>query len=88
MKFYSVVAKSYNELYKEEQIRKLNLIKNEVEVIPPLLDIGCGTGISTNFLTKDSIGIDNNKEMLLRTVFTLMLKACRLKMVHLTPLSP
>lgn len=64
MKFYSVVAKSYNELYKEEQIRKLNLIKNEVEVIPPLLDIGCGTGISTNFLTKDSIGIDNNKEML------------------------
>ena len=64
MKFYTNISKGYNELYKEEQLQKLKVIKENLKIIPPLLDIGCGTGISTNFFKVKAIGIDNNKEML------------------------
>ena len=46
---YNKIAKSYNELHKEEQIKKLEIIKKNIKIIPPLLDVGCGTGISTNY---------------------------------------
>jgi len=61
---YKYISKSYNELHKEEQIKKLNIIKKNLKIIPPLLDVGCGTGISTNFFKVKSIGIDNCKEMI------------------------
>ena len=61
---YNKIAKSYNELHKEEQIKKLEIIKKNIKIIPPLLDVGCGTGISTNSFNVVSIGIDNSKEML------------------------
>ena len=61
---YNKIAKSYNELHKEEQIKKLNILKKNVKIIPPLLDVGCGTGISTNYFHVVSIGIDNSKEMI------------------------
>ena len=61
---YKHISKSYNELHKEEQIKKLEIIKNNIEVISPLLDVGCGTGISANYFDIESIGIDNCKEMI------------------------
>ena len=61
---YNKIAKSYNELHKEEQIKKLEVIKKNIKIIPPLLDVGCGTGISTNYFNVVSIGIDNSKEMI------------------------
>lgn len=61
---YNHIAKSYNELHKEEQIKKLEIIKKNIKIIPPLLDVGCGTGISTNYFNVLSIGIDNSKEMI------------------------
>ena len=61
---YKHIAKSYNELYKEEQIKKLEIIKENIKIISPLLDVGCGTGISTNYFNVESIGIDNCKEMI------------------------
>jgi ubiquinone/menaquinone biosynthesis C-methylase UbiE len=61
---YNKIAKSYNGLHKEEQIKKLEIIKKDIKVISPLLDIGCGTGISTNYFNCVSVGIDNSKEML------------------------
>ena len=61
---YKHIAKSYNELHKEEQIKKLGIIKKNIKIIPPLLDVGCGIGISTNYFNCISIGIDNSKEML------------------------
>ena len=61
---YKHIAKSYNELHKEEQIRKLEIIKKNIKIISPLLDVGCGTGISTNYFNVESIGIDNSKEMI------------------------
>ncbi len=61
---YRYLAKSYNELHKEEQIKKLEIIRKYIKIIPPLLDIGCGTGISTNYFNVESFGIDNCKEMI------------------------
>ncbi|MEK6932455.1 MAG: class I SAM-dependent methyltransferase [Nanoarchaeota archaeon] len=61
---YNKIAKSYNELHKEEQVKKLEIIKKNIKIVPLLLDIGCGTGISTNYFNVVSIGIDNSKEMI------------------------
>ena len=61
---YKHIASSYNELHKQEQLAKLKIIKKHLRIIPPLLDVGCGTGISTNFFKVKSIGIDNCEEML------------------------
>ena len=61
---YKYIAKSYNELHKQEQIAKLKIIKKHLKLIPPLLDVGCGTGISTNFFKVNSIGVDCCEEMI------------------------
>src|SRR3989344_3688900 len=61
---YNKIAKSYNELHGEEQTKKLEIIKKNIKIIPPLLDVGCGTGISTNYFNCVSIGIDNSEEMI------------------------
>ena len=61
---YKYIAPSYDELHIEEQIKKLKIIKKNIKIKAPLLDIGCGTGISTNYFNIDSVGIDNCKEML------------------------
>ncbi len=63
---YNKIAKSYNELYEEEQLNKLDIIKRHIKIkkSDKLLDIGCGTGISTTFFDCKSIGIDKSKEML------------------------
>ncbi len=61
---YGKLASSYNELYEEEQVKKLELIKKHVKIIPPLLDVGCGTGISTNYFNVESVGVDSSKEMI------------------------
>ena len=58
---YNNIAKSYNELHGEEQIKKLDIIKKNIKIISPLLDVGCGTGISTNYFNVESVGVDNSK---------------------------
>ena len=66
MNYYSKIAGSYDKLYEEEQINKLKLISKYIKVKENdlLLDIGCGTGISTRFFKCKAIGIDNSKGML------------------------
>lgn len=65
---YSKIAKSYNSLYKEEQLKKLKIIKRLLKIKKQdlLLDIGCGTGISTEFFKEDCNpkGIDPCKELI------------------------
>lgn len=61
---YKHISKSYNELHGEEQLNKLRIIIKNIKIISPLLDVGCGTGISTNFFKIKSVGIDNCKEMI------------------------
>lgn len=64
--FYSMLSNSYNELYEEEQLKKLNLIKENIDIKNNslLLDIGSGTGISSSFFKCKSIALDNNLDML------------------------
>jgi len=61
---YHKIAKSYNKLHREEQLKKLAIIRQHIKIIPPLLDVGCGTGISTNYFGIEAVGADNCKEML------------------------
>jgi len=64
MNYYDKISKGYNDLHKEEQLKKVKLIikllniKNE-----SVLDIGCGTAFYSN-LFKNYTGIDNSQGML------------------------
>ena len=49
MQYYDKTASGYNELHKEEQLKKLELIKKHVDFTGLVLDIGAGTGISSEF---------------------------------------
>lgn len=64
--FYSIISDGYDELYKEEQLKKLNIIKENIKINKNclLLDIGSGTGISTSFFNCETIALDNNRDML------------------------
>lgn len=63
---YKDIYRGYDELYKQEQLEKLNIVKKYINVKKEdlLLDVGCGTGISTNFFDCKSIGVDSCFEML------------------------
>ncbi len=63
MTYYNQIASGYNELHREEQLKKLNFIAKYVKLESNGLDVGCGTGVSTGFF-KCSIGIDPSEELL------------------------
>ncbi|MBI2499747.1 class I SAM-dependent methyltransferase [Candidatus Woesearchaeota archaeon] len=68
MEYYNKIAKSYNELHKEEQSKKVNIILKYIRPRGLLLDIGAGTGISTKPFEKYCmcIALDPSKELLKR----------------------
>lgn len=47
--YYDSISEGYEELHREEQEKKMKIILSEVHVKPDdnLLDVGCGTGITT-----------------------------------------
>lgn len=51
MGYYDSISAGYEELYREEQLNKLSIIKSGINIGKgsKLLDIGCGTGISSGF---------------------------------------
>jgi ubiquinone/menaquinone biosynthesis C-methylase UbiE len=72
MNYYNEISQGYEELYKEEQIKKLNFIKLFLEKLNikikesyKLLDVGCGTGLTTQFWkSKIKTGIDPAKKLI------------------------
>ncbi|MFC1753317.1 class I SAM-dependent methyltransferase [Thermoproteota archaeon] len=66
MGYYDTIASGYDELHAEEQLKKLNLIKKDLKIdkTDTLLDVGCGTGISTEFWKCRKIGIDPSLELI------------------------
>ncbi|MBT5022562.1 class I SAM-dependent methyltransferase [Candidatus Woesearchaeota archaeon] len=51
MTYYDEIAQGYEELHYDEQIHKLKLISESLDIshINTILDVGCGSGISTRY---------------------------------------
>ena len=64
--FYNQISKGYDELHREEQLKKLKIISQHIKPKQnkTLLDVGCGTGISTKFWKCKAIGIDPSRELI------------------------
>ena len=68
MGYYDGISEGYEELHKEEQLKKVELIKTffRPEKTDRLLDVGCGTGTHLQYLKDDfnCTGIDFHQEMI------------------------
>lgn len=67
MGYYDTIASGYDELHGEEQRAKIAVIKEHVSIPQDasLLDVGCGTGISTScWSVNDATGIDPSSGLL------------------------
>jgi ubiquinone/menaquinone biosynthesis C-methylase UbiE len=66
MNYYNSISKGYEELHKAEQLKKLKLIKKylKVSLKDKLLDVGCGTGLTTSPWKCKRYGIDPAENML------------------------
>ena len=64
--YYDEIAQGYEELHKEEQLKKIELIKKHLKVNSEdkLLDVGCGTGLTTEPWECKRWGIDPSKKLL------------------------
>jgi len=65
MNYYDEISESYESLHKEEQLKKLKIIKNLIKVKKndKLLDVGCGSGFSSSWNCK-VYGIDPSIKLL------------------------
>lgn len=65
--YYNQIAEGYDELHKEEQLKKLSVIKYSgiIHSTDLLLDVGCGTGFSLDyFVVKQSVGVEPAAKLL------------------------
>ena len=60
------IAEAYNKLHKEEQLSKLRIILNELNLKEEdrVLDLGCGTGFSLDYYECKAIGVEPDKELI------------------------
>ncbi len=65
MTYYDSISSGYNELHKEEQLRKLEIIKKNLDIHKKdkLLDVGCGTGFSLDYFDCNCRGIEPSKKL-------------------------
>jgi len=66
MNYYNEIAQGYEELHKEEQLKKIDFIKKHFKVKKndKLLDVGCGTGLTTESWECQRYGIDPSEKLL------------------------
>ena len=71
-KYYNSIAQSYDELHLAEQLQKIKLARDLInsdtnltlESDSIILDLGCGTGISTDIFELPRFGLDPSLELL------------------------
>lgn len=64
--YYNAIARGYPELYHQEQIEKINLIKSYIPKKGNLLDLGAGSGVLNPFISSEInlISFDLSQELL------------------------
>ena len=73
--YYDTIAPGYEELYREEQLKKLEVISNNISISggDKLLDVGCGTGLVQEFFEKkfgiETFGVDPSEQLLKRNPY-------------------
>jgi ubiquinone/menaquinone biosynthesis C-methylase UbiE len=68
MEYYDEIAAGYSELYREEQLKKYELISSHLGTSDDerILDVGCGMGFSSQVLKGRITGIDPARKMLVQ----------------------
>ena len=67
MGFYGEIAKGYDQLHEEEQVRKIKLLDKEAKIKGLILDVGAGTCLAAKYFHKQGkqvISIDPSQELL------------------------
>ncbi|MFC2134084.1 class I SAM-dependent methyltransferase [Bacteroidota bacterium] len=71
MNYYNSIADGYDELHRDEQLKKLKIIKENLDINKDdlMLDVGCGTGFSAEVFDCKIVGLDPSEKLLEKCFF-------------------